>query len=259
VIAGVAGAVAVAPAALLQVTIGASATLLYSAALFGVALVMALGLPEELRVDVHAPSAATELEPTVGLQLGWVAMLLLRSASGFVLFLLAFWFRGEPDEKKLLGLAIAVSSVGTMVGNAIAPRVRRILHEERMLAVALATPGVIGLMAAISGSARAGIALAGAVNFAAAIGRLSFESIVQRDGPHANRGQAFAQFETRFQLGWVVAAVLAVLLDVPGQVGFALLACVFAAATINYVIGLRGTPHDLTNFGRARVDRTGRG
>jgi hypothetical protein len=92
------------------------------------------------------------------------------------------------------------------------------------------------------------------VNFAAAIGRLSFESIVQRDGPHANRGQAFAQFETRFQLGWVAAAVLAVLLDLPGQLGFALVGCVFAAATVNYAIGLRGTSHDLISA-RSRARR----
>ena len=240
VIAGVAGVVAVAPAGALQLTIGSSATLVYSALLFGVALFMALGLPEELRVDDHEPSAATAVEPTVGLQLGWVAMMLLRAGVGFTLFLLAFWFRGEPNEKTLLALAIGLSSLGTMVGNAIAPRLRRALHEERMLVVALAVPAVFGLAATIVGGPGFGIAVAAAVNFSAAIGRLSFESIVQRDGPHANRGQAFAQFETRFQLAWVVAAVLPVLLDLPAQVGFALLTTVFAAAVANYVVGIRG-------------------
>ena len=53
------------------------------------------------------------------------------------------------------------------------------------------------------------------MNFSAAICRLSFESIVQREGPEANRGQAFARFETRFQLGWVVAAVIPVVLEMP--------------------------------------------
>jgi hypothetical protein len=240
VIAGVAGAVAVVPAGVLQLTIGASATLLYSAVLFAVALYMALGLPEELRVDDHEPSAATEVEPTVGLQLGWVAMMLLRAGAGFTLFLLAFWFRGEPNEKQLLALAIGLSSLGTMFGNSIAPRLRRTLHEERMLVVTLAVPAAFGLAATIVGGPGFGIAVAVAVNFSAAVGRLSFESIVQRDGPHANRGQAFAQFETRFQLAWVIAAVLPVLLDLPAQVGFALLTTVFAAATVNYLIGIRG-------------------
>jgi hypothetical protein len=239
VIAGVAGAVAVAPAGVLQIVIGSPATLLYSAALFGVALSMALGLPEELRVDDHEPSAATDVQSTVGLQLGWVAMMLLRAGAGFTLFLLAFWFRGEPNEKQLLALAIGLSSLGTMFGNSIAPRLRRTLHEERMLVVALAVPAAFGLGATIVGGPGLGIAVAVAVNFAAAVGRLSFESIVQRDGPHANRGQAFAQFETRFQLAWVIAAVLPVLLDLPAQVGFALLTTVFVAAMANYVIGIR--------------------
>ena len=239
VIAGVAGAIAVLPAAVLQVAIGGRATLFYSAALFGVALYMSLGLPEELRVDDHEPSAATDVEQTVGLQLGWVVMILLRAGAGFVLFLLAFWFRGEPDEKQLLGLAIGLSALGTMAGNAIAPRLRRTLHEERMLVVALVVPAVFGVAATIVGSPGLGITVAVAVSFSAAVGRLSFESIVQRDGPHANRGQAFAQFETRFQLAWVIAAVLPVLLDLPAQAGFALLTTVFVAATVNYVIGIR--------------------
>ena len=81
-----------------------------------------------------------------------------------------------------------------------------------MVGLSLGLPAVAGLVAAATGGDRAGIAVAFVVNFAAALCRLSFESIVQRDGPAANRGQAFARFETQFQFGWVVAAVLPVLL-----------------------------------------------
>jgi hypothetical protein len=239
VIAGVAGAVAVGPAALLQFTIGTSFTLAYSALLFGLALASALGLPREVVLTPDAPSAANPDLATPSLQLAWVAMLLLRAAVGFMLFHLAFWFRGEPDEKTLLGLVVALSSAGTMLGNSIAPRLRRSLHEERMLELALGLPAVAGIVAAVLGGPAAGIAVAAIVNFSAAIGRLSFESIVQRDGPATNRGAAFARFETRFQLGWVVAATLPVLLKVPGPVGFLMVGAVFAAASINYVAGVR--------------------
>jgi hypothetical protein len=247
VIAGIAGTVAVVPAGALQLSIGSPATLFYGALLFGIAFALALGLPEELRVDTDTPSAATEVEPTTGLQLGWVAMLILRSAAGFMLFHLAFWFRGQPNEKRLLALAIGLSSIGTLLGNSIAPRLRRTLHEERMLTVALIAPAVVGAAATLAGGAPLGIALAAAVSCSAALGRLSFESIVQRDGPHTNRGQAFAQFETRFQLGWVVGAVLPVLLEMPGRVGFALVTAVFALAAVNYVVGIRApTGHGRT-------------
>jgi hypothetical protein len=238
-IAGVAGAFAVAPAAALQFGIGTGATLFYGAVLFGVALFASFQLPRELVIRPDSPSAASVEATTTSLQLAWVAMLILRGASGFMLFHLAFLFRGETDDKALLGAAIGLSSLGTMFGNAIAPRLRRKIHEERMITLALGLPALAGLVAALLGGSAAGIAVAVVVNFAAAIGRLSFESIVQRDGPATNRGQAFARFETRFQLGWVIAAVLPVVLEIPGSVGFLLVGSVCAAAVMNYVAGIR--------------------
>jgi hypothetical protein len=238
-IAGVAGAVAVAPAAALQFGIGTRATLFYGAVMFGVALFASFQLPRELVIRPDAPSAASVEATTTSLQLAWVAMLILRGASGFMLFHLAFLFRGETDDKALLGAAVGFASLGTMIGNGIAPRLRRIIHEERMITLALGLPALAGLAAALLGGATVGIAVAAVVNFAAAIGRLSFESIVQRDGPATNRGQAFARFETRFQLGWVIAAVLPVVLEIPGSVGFLLVGSVCAAAVMNYVAGIR--------------------
>ena len=238
-IAGLAGAVAVMPAGALQLTLGAWATLTYGASLFGVALFASFRLPRELVIRPDIPSAASHDVATTSLQLGWVAMLILRASAGFMLFHLAFLFRGQHDEKLLIGLAVGLSSLGTMAGNALAPRLRRTLHEERMITLALGLTSAAGLIASVVGGTKAGIMVAVVVNFSAAIGRLSFESIVQRDGPEANRGQAFARFETRFQLGWVIAAVLPVLLEIPGAVGFMLVGVVAAAAVVNYVAGVR--------------------
>ena len=66
--------------------------------------------------------------------------------------------------------------------------------------------------------------LAAVLNLMAALGRLNFESIVQRDAPGANRGRAFAVFETRFQLAWAVGAFVAVALQVSGTIGFVMVA-----------------------------------
>ena len=239
-IAGLAGVVAVLPAALLQAVIGSAATLAYSAALFVVALVSSLRLPRELALRPDAPSAASREALTPSVQLAWAAMLILRAAAGFMLFLLAFEFRGRDDDGNvLLGAAILLSSLGTMAGNALAPSIRGSLHEERMIGLALGLPAVAGLAAAATGGDRAGIALAFVVGFSAALCRLSFESIVQRDGPAANRGQAFARFETQFQFGWVVAAVLPVLLPMPGRVGYLMVGAVMVAALVSYVTGVR--------------------
>jgi len=228
------------PAAALQVTIGSSATLAYSALLFATAFVASLRLPRELAVRPDRPSAASREMLTPSLQLAWAAMLILRSASGFMLFLLAFQFREQEDGGNLLlGAAILLSSLGTMAGNALAPTLRGTLHEERMITVALGLPAAAGFIAAVAGGDRAGIAVAFVVGFAAATCRLSFESIVQRDGPEANRGQAFARFETQFQFGWVVAAVLPVLVPMPGRVGYLMVGAVCLAALVSYITGIR--------------------
>ena len=127
---------------------------------------------------------------------------------GFMLFHLAFLLRGTTTASAVRGRGRA-SSLGTMIGNAIAPRAAAEDPRGTMITVALGLhAAVAGIGAPSIGGAGAGIALAAVVDFSAAIGRLSFESIVQRDGPETNRGQAFASFETRFQLAWVAAAFL---------------------------------------------------
>jgi hypothetical protein len=83
------------------------------------------------------------------------------------------------------------------------------------------------------------LVLAAVVNFSAATGRLGFDSIVQRNAPDANRGRAFAQFETRFQLAWVAAGIVPVLLSLPGAIGFACVGLIAAFAAATYAASLR--------------------
>jgi hypothetical protein len=239
-IAGVSGVAAVVPAALFQVAFGSAATLGYGAILFVVALVAATRLPR----DVVATGPATQRQrielSSSGLQLAAVAMLLLRCCVGFVLFHLAFSFRAQDAGTWWFGLAVGLSSLGTMTGNAIGPRLRSSLHEDNMIVVALVLPTVAGVVGAIVGGKLAGIVLAVVVNFGAALGRLAFESIVQREAPSANHGQAFARFETRFQFGWVIAATVPVVIEIPGSLGYLLVGVMTAVALVNYSAGARG-------------------
>jgi hypothetical protein len=239
-IAGVSGVAAVLPAALLQVAFGSAATLGYGAVLFVVALVAATRLPR----DVVAAGPATQRQrielSSSGLQLAAVAMLLLRCCVGFVLFHLAFSFRAQDAGTWWFGLAVGLSSLGTMTGNAIGPRLRSSLHEDNMIVVALVLPTIAGVVGALVGGKLAGVALAVVVNFGAAIGRLAFESTVQREAPSANHGQAFARFETRFQFGWVVAATVPVVIEIPGSLGYLLVGLMTAVALVNYSAGARG-------------------
>ena len=250
VIAGLSGTAAVAPAAVLQVTIGAPATLVYSAGLFAGAVVAGLELPNDRGSGLDRGRAADRprrgprvqvaaLEPhQARLYLASAAMTVVRAMVGFMLFHLAFWYRGRPDERTLLAVAVAAAALATLAGNSIAPRLRRLLPEERMLVVALAFPAVAGLAAGFAVGPQFGVIVAVVVNFSAAIARLSFESIVQRDGDPDDRGADFARFETRFQLGWVIGAVLPVALEIPGRLGLLLVGAVSAVTLVNYVVGV---------------------
>jgi hypothetical protein len=57
---------------------------------------------------------------------------------------------------------------------------------------------------------------------------------VQRDAPDANRGRAFAQFETKNQLAWVVGGIIPVIFSPSGQVGFIIVAVVGLAGAVMY-------------------------
>ena len=119
-----------------------------------------------------------------------------------------------------------------------------------MLSVGLVVSAVAGLSVAVLGGPIGAVVLAGVLNLAAALGRLSFESMVQRDAPGANQGRAFARFETRFQLAWAVGAFLAVAIQVDGSIGF-LIVGVVSGVTMLYLIARRNG----REFGAGRAVR----
>jgi hypothetical protein len=113
-----------------------------------------------------------------------------------------------------------------------------------------------GVGAALVGGLGTAIGLAFVVNFSCAIGRLAFDSIVQRDAPDANQGRAFARFETRFQLAWVLAGLPPVFFTLPGPVGFLVVGLIGTFAGFTYLVGSKavqsGKPLPLSWSQRAK-------
>ncbi|WP_040493227.1 MFS transporter [Ilumatobacter nonamiensis] len=231
-ISGIAGAVAVIPAGILLTLLGTEVALIYGALIFVGAFLSARRLAPEV-VAAHDAGEVEELElHSPSLRVAAIAMTVLRADVGFTFFHLAFWLRTFDNGTALFGASIAASAGATMVGNAIAPRVRQRMREETMLTVVLAMSAVAGIGLAVIGSPGAGIVLAGVVGFAAALGRLGFESIVQRDAPEANQGRAFARFETRFQFAWAAAGFIAVAIQLPGAIGLMVVGVVAAGTML---------------------------
>ncbi len=232
-IAGITGAVAVIPAGILLKLIGAPATLVYGSMLFVGALVAATRLsPDVVASDAADAVETTELHSS-NIQLGAIAMTVLRGLVGFTFFHLAFWLRSQDQGTLWFAAVVGVSALAAMFGNAMASALRARVREETMLTTALLVCAGAGLAVSVLGGPIGAVVLAGVLNLMAALGRLNFESIVQRDAPDANQGRAFAVFETRFQLAWAIGAFIAVALQVSGTIGFLIVGVVAVAASIH--------------------------
>lgn len=233
----VASMVGGAPAFLLQVVFDARFSLAFAVMMFTVATFFAFRIPRT-RVVQNATEEKLESEEThqPSVLLAGSAMAVIRVAVGVIVFLSAFTFK---DDKIGLAFVLGAYAVGGFIGNTVAPVARKRVREEVILTTCLLSAGALSLLGAIAGGDIVGAALASlAVATASAAGRVGFDSLLQRDGPDAARGRAFARFETRFQLAWVAGALFGI---IPFSEDFGLFALGFllVLAGLSYLTALR--------------------
>jgi hypothetical protein len=218
---------------------GAEWTVRSAAVAFLVATIVAMQLPRTPpRQEVVTPTAYAELHAPA-LLLGATALSVQRAAVGFFTFLVAFTFKRSGEPAWVFGAVLAASAVGAFAGTYIAPRLRRAWSEELMVAVALVAPAAMALLAALQYTRPTTIVAAATLGAFANVGRVAFDSIVQRDAPDAEQGRAFARFETRFQLAWVLGALVPVVLRPAGEIGMLVLGLGLAAGSAVYLAGAR--------------------
>ncbi|HEX9258445.1 MAG TPA: MFS transporter, partial [Acidimicrobiales bacterium] len=235
-ISGFIGFGAAIPALVLQL-IDPRITMAFAALLSLVSTLVALALPK-LLVAPEGPDALERSElHSAGILLAASAMAVLRAAVGFLTFLIAFSFRRDDIATAWFGVVALAGVLGTLTGNGVGGFLRERMREERMLMVGLGLMAATGTVTAFF----AGIAAASLVGFvlgySAAFGRLGFDAIVQRDAPDANRGRAFARFETRFQLAWVAAAAVPVVIALPLGIGLFVVGIAALGALVSSVVG----------------------
>ena len=232
-ISGATGALAAAPAGGLA-AISPKLSLMFGIVMFACAVISASRLPRGAVAPSAQPAERMELR-NASLRSAAVAMSLIRAVIGFLFFELLFWLRENSYSNLWIGAVIGASTAGLMLGNGLASPLRNRLREELMLTTAIVLIALSGIGAAVFGGVGAAIALAAVVNIASGIGRMAFDSIVQRDAPDANQGRAFAKFETRFQLSWVIAGVIPVLVTFPGRVAFLAVGLIGVLAGVLYI------------------------
>ena len=236
---GLAVPAAAVPAALAYVIADSEGVLVVAVVVYLAGALAALRIPKtQIAAEPATEEESAELHGT-GIRLAASAMGLVRGIVGFLTFLLLFDLRDEPTWQ--IGAVLVLSGAGALVGSALAPSLRRAVPEERMLMLALTVAVVGSLTAAWVGDLGGSMLLAAIVAIVSTSGRLAFDSLVQRDAPDANRGRSFASFELRFQVVWVIGAVIPVLVRIPLTVGFLAIAGVAGFALFTYVAGQRAT------------------
>lgn len=243
-LAAIAGGVGGGIAAAVLATTSAPLVLVLGTIAFASAAVLALGLPRPVPTATARPDIAwRELHsPLVVVGAGTVTA--LRAGVGFTIFLLGITLKRNAEPAWYFGLVIVALGLGSFAGNVVAPIARRHLREERLLGAALLLPLVCAVIATIANN-RVGTLL-GAIGVGAggAVGRQAFDAIVQRETHELDRGRAFARFDSRFQLAWVLGALLPVLLRPPLRAGFGLLAVGLLVGLVLYLSALRSLQPD---------------
>jgi len=243
----IAVAVGAAPAWVVYKLFGADWSLRFAMVVFVVATILAIQIPRT-RLREPADERLQKLEHdemhSPSILLGSSALAVLRASVGFLVFFTAFSLK---HDLVALGLAGTAAYIGNFAGVLAAPPLRRSVREEVILATSLVLPASFALLGALVAGTAGFVLAAFTLGIGASVGRLGFDSLLQRDGPDAVRGRAFAKFETRFQLVWVIGGMIAII-PFAKQMGLFLLAIVLGFAAISYVAALRAA--------RGRVMRT---
>lgn len=227
-------AIAVVPGLVLLRLAGARGVLYLAAAAFTVASLLNLRLaqPEVPRKKGQAeragrlPSLAAAAVGTGG----------LRAASGFLLFLLAFSLRGRGHPPYWFGVLAAFATVGALAGDVSASRIPERVHEEFLVRASLAAAGVGALVASATFTLPVLALFAALAGAALELGRLAFQSLMQRRVPSGAQGRVFVRYEVAFQLAWVAGAFVPAVLPIPFRLGVLLMALFYLGLAFSRVI-----------------------
>jgi cyanate permease len=218
-LAGVVGALP--GVALLQLS-GVRTELLFTAVVYAIGAPAAFGLPRARgRRSVSERTSARAGVRALPVRQAVVAAGGMRLIVGFLVFHLAFALRREEFGNIGLGLLIGGATLGGFLGALTAPRMRRVLKEEGMLALGLFLAAAAGIVGGLWFSLAIAVALVILVGLGAGASKLAFDSIVQREIEEAGRGYAFARFESILQLAWVAGGFIAVAIPIPSGPGVA--------------------------------------
>ncbi|WP_127479731.1 MFS transporter [Nocardioides pantholopis] len=255
-LAGIIGTTVSAPIAGLASWVGSDWSLRYAFALFVVATICAIRLPQQ--VDSSAGEETMSLrkgegegeEPAArrpGLRPRMpipaaVAFALKancgpRWLSGFLIMFMAFLLRENPPEsglgeELLIGLVVGAAGAGNALGVAAAALLKRI-NPSVTVVLALLVDAAAALAATLFYGVLT-IALLGLVaGLSQSLAKFCLDSTIQRDIPVRVQASAFARSDTTLQLAWVLGGFVGIVLPLdPPRLGLGIAFGVLAAWSV---------------------------
>jgi hypothetical protein len=221
---------------LLFLRLGGARSVLYLAAVaFAVAsfLNLRLAQPDVPRTKGRAgragrlPSLAAATVGTAG----------LRAAGGFLLFLLAFSLRGRGYPPYWFGTLAASATAGALIGDVAASRIPQHIQEEMLVRASLTGAGIGAVVASATFTLPALALFAALAGAALELGRLAFQSLMQRRVPSGAQGRVFVRYEVVFQLAWVAGAFIPAVLPISFRLGVLMMALFYLGVAFSRVIG----------------------
>jgi hypothetical protein len=192
---------------------------------------------DEMDLAAFRPIATSEV------LLALMPMSVLKAELGFLTFLLAFGLRRQGAATWWFGLLLGAITAGALIGVLLVARLRRVFSEQQILVASMWLVAVVAGIISLESSRYFQVVVALAVGVAGAISKPSFDALVQRHVEVFNQGRAFARFETRLQLVWVVGAFVPVVLTLPITTGDLIMAIVAALGAVAYMSSLRSGSH----------------
>ncbi|HEX3839400.1 MAG TPA: MFS transporter [Acidimicrobiales bacterium] len=192
---------------------------------------------DEMDLAAFRPIATSEV------LLALMPMSVLKAELGFLTFLLAFGLRRQGAATWWFGLLLGAITAGALIGVLLVARLRKVFSEQQILVASLWLVAVFAGIISLQSSRYFQIVVALAVGVAGAISKPSFDALVQRHVEVFNQGRAFARFETRLQLVWVVGAFVPVVVTLPISTGDLIMAIVAALGAVAYMSSLRSGSH----------------
>ena len=153
-----------------------------------------------------------------------------------VLFAILFALRRSGEPTWWYGALAAAGTGGALLGDVIAPRLKEGLREEAVVVACVLGAGLGSVVTFAAFSLPSLLLFALAVGAASELGRLAFQSLMQRAAPGGAHGRVFVRYEVAFQLAWVAGALVPALLPLEMREAFLGLAAVYLLAAAGYLI-----------------------